>query len=386
MRTAVVIPTYNNPETILPVALAVHAVHPETMVVDDGSTLLPTDFESTLQANGIRLLRHTVNQGKGAAIITAANALADYDYIITFDADGQHAPKDIPPFLEAINQEGQQGDLILIGVRDFNTPNLPASSRFGRAFSNFWVKLETGSSLQDTQSGFRAYPVSLLRKISYSCTRYGFEIEVLVHLLWGGAQLREIPISVTYPPPEERISHFRPFMDNLRLSLLHTKLCLRRLIPWPHKRLVPRRESSKMPSLFKSPRAFFSTLLHENATPELLGVSAGVSSFLAVLPLFSCHMLVILYVCIRFRLNKVMALAMQNLYMPPFSPFLCIELGFFLRKGTFPTDLSFDTVVAQLHLRLLDWLLGSLILAPLFGVIAGYITYRIARRISKRLP
>ena len=95
-------------------------------------------------------------------------------------------------------------------------------------------------------------------------------------------------------------------------------------------------------------------------------------------------MLVILYVCIRFRLNKVMALAIQNLYMPPLSPFLCIELGFFLRKGTFLTDLSFDTVLKELHLRLLDWLLGSLILAPLFGVIAGYVTYRIARRIAQK--
>ena len=387
MKTLVVIPTYNNPTTILPVATTVRSVHPHVVVVDDGSSLLPNDFDSALSANGIALLRHEGNLGKGKSIIDAAEYAAreSFDYILTFDADGQHSPDDIPAFLQAIETQGQNRDTVFIGCRDFTVPNVPSSSKFGRNFSNFWVKLETSKSLQDTQSGFRAYPVAQLNRIRFISKRYDFEIESLVKLLWGGLQVVELPISVNYPPADERISHFRPFIDNLRLSLLHTLLCLRQLIPWPHKRLVPKRIQRKLPSFLKSPKAFFIYFLKENNSPTLLGVSAGVSSFLAVLPLITCHMAIILYVCIRLRLNKVMALAIQNLYMPPLSPFLCIELGFFMRNGRFLTELSMNTVVKEMHLRLWEWLLGSLILAPFFGIVAGIATFLIARHFSKQI-
>jgi len=384
MHCEVVIPVYDNERTVLQVALATRRLHPHVLVVDDGSTHQPDDFDNILKTNDIRLIRHPQNYGKGVALQTALKDLHErqVDYMITLDADGQHSPDDIPAFIELLEKEGQNHDLLVIGVRDFNAPNVPDSSKFGRKFSNFWIKLETGVTCADTQSGFRAYPVEPLSKLKFHCTRYNFEIEVLTRGLWGGLRLRELPIHVTYEPPEQRVSHFHPWKDNVRLSLLHTMLVTRRLLLFPHKRIVPK-PKLQLPSLWKHPKEFFLFLLKENATPELLAISAAVSSFLAVLPLISCHMLIILYVCIRLNLNKVMALAIQNLYMPPFTPFLCIELGYFMRHGAFLREASMQTIVHELHLRFWEWLLGSLVIAPIAAILSGLITYVTAKRLQK---
>ena len=383
MKTAVVIPHYNNPETVLGVAAACRRQLDDVLVVDDASTRLPPDFEASLADLGVALLKRPKNGGQGAAILDGAAHFdgLGFDYILTPDADGQHVPEDIPAFVDIIEAEGQQGDLVIVGLRDFSVPNVPGSSVFGRKFSNFWVRLESGVHCQDTQSGFRAYPVRALLKSGCSCRRYTFVVESLVRLLWGGIRLRELPIRTIYQPKERYVSHFRPFVDNLRFALLHTWLVCRQLLPWPKKRLAPR--PPREPSLFWKPHLFFRQLMRENATPEMLGVSAGVSTFLAVLPLLACHTVVILYTCIRLKLNKVMALAIQHLYMPPLTVFVCIELGFYMRHGAFLREASMQTVVREMHLRLLDWLLGSLVLAPLLALVAGLATCAIARRIQR---
>ncbi len=387
MLIAAVIPLYNNPGTILEVALACRKRLAKVVVVDDASTLLPPDFEKTLADNDITLLRHAQNQGYGAAIMTGLAELSrqGFDYAITLDADAQHSPDDLPAFTEAIAKEGTAKDTIFVGVRDFTVPNVPDSSKFGRSFSNFWVKLETGVACEDTQSGYRAYPIPPMMKMSCISSRYTFAVESLVRAFWGGVQLRELPIHVTYQTRDKYVSHFRPFVDNFRFSMLHTWLVTRRLLPWPAKRLVPKPATPPYPNPFRHPIQFLRYLLKENASPQLLATSAAVSTFLAVLPLFSCHILVILYVCVCLRLNKVMALTIQNLYMPPVTPFLCIELGYFMRNGHFLREASMQTIVHELHLRLLDWLLGSLIIAPLFAAIAGTITYLIAHRLQRNL-
>ncbi len=380
MNIACVIPYYNNPDTILDVAEKCRRYLQEVIVVDDGSTQHHQQFETTLQQLGITLLKHQENQGKGAALITAFNYLqhSDCDYAITIDADGQHKPEDLQAFIEAINEHAPDCDKIFIGVRDFTVPNVPGSSKFGRSFSNFWVALETGVLCRDTQSGFRAYPVKPLEKLRFSCRRYNFEIEILVKCLRGGIQLHELPIDVIYPPTDERISHFAPFKDNFRLSLLHTKLVCQKLLPIPAKRLVPKRPSN-IPKFWRHPKAFIKYIFSENATPEMLGISAAVSSFLAVFPIYGFSMLIILYVSIRLKLNKPMALAIQNLFMPPLSPFACILLGHFLRTGELLKPETFRFFSEFRH-RVFDWFCGSLVLAPLAAIIVGSIVMLIARK------
>ncbi len=377
-----VIPVYNCAEPAIRVARACRRNHVHVLVVDDGST--DADLHARLDGTDIAVVRHDRNRGKGQALVTAMHYLAGHDgtHMITLDGDGQHLPEDIPKLMDAIREDPEA---IVIGCRNFDTLNVPRSSRFGRGFSNFWIRLETGLVLKDTQSGFRAYPLRLLSRLRLAGAHYDFEIEVLVRAVWAGARVMEVPVSVVYPPPRERISHFRPFLDNARLSRMHARLVGRRLLPWPHKRLVKRSDHVVMSEFMRHPVRNLKRLLMENATPAGLAAAAAVSSLLAVLPLIGCHMVVIYYACSRLHLNKVMALAIQNLYMAPFTPFLCIQIGFYMRHGRWWTEFNREMLLHNFHHRLFEWLLGSLILAPIFAVIAGTITYLAARLLQRHL-
>jgi uncharacterized protein (DUF2062 family) len=287
--------------------------------------------------------------------------------MITLDADGQHYPADLEKFIPLLQQDDAT---LVIGCRDFNTENVPGSSRFGRSFANFWLKVETGRSIGDCQSGFRSYPVRYLNQLRFKGSRYDFEAEVLAKAAWAGLELTCVPISVKYPKPGERVSSFKPFLDNLRLTRIHSMLVGRRLLPVPHKKLVSRPRRLDL-SLLRHPGKVLRMLLEENATPEGLATAAAVGMFLAVLPFLFMHTLVILYVSLRLNLNKIVALNVQHLAMPPFIPALCIEIGYYLRHGKWLTELSFATVFEQFSARLWEWFLGSLIVAPVAALITG---------------
>ena len=176
--------------------------------------------------SNILVTRHELNKGKGSALSTAFQFAksGDYTHCISIDSDGQHFPEDIPNFLNSIKLNPE---CLWIGDRNFSpqkTQNVPLSSIFGRWFSNLWVWIETGTWLVDSQSGYRGYPI---RKIDFQRLKkknFDFEIEVLVNYLWSGIQVKSLPISCTYAKKTERVTHFKPLKDNLRLTLLHTQL------------------------------------------------------------------------------------------------------------------------------------------------------------------
>jgi len=372
-RVWCVIPVYNNAGTLREVAEQCRERMDRVLVVDDGST----DAAAATLLDGLDLavIRHDTNRGKGAALLTAAHHVGDRGgtHMITIDADAQHSPDDLPAFLAAIEEDS---DAVIVGSRDFSHPSVPGSSRFGRAFSNFWLRLETGISLPDTQSGFRVYPVRHLLRLGLRGQRYDFEVEALTRAAWAGLPLRSVPVRVWYPDRrEDRVSSFRPFVDNHRIALTHTRLVLRRLLPWPHRKLVKRSERWR---LLLHPREFMAALMKEHATPSGLAAAAAVGVFLGVLPLISCHMLVVLFVATRLNLNKVMALGIQNLCMPPFVPLACIELGYYMRHGAWLTRATKQTIVYEAPERLLEWLLASLLLAPLLAAIAAIVVYLLA--------
>jgi glycosyltransferase involved in cell wall biosynthesis len=371
-----VIPVYNDKNTVKSVAMECRARIPQVLVVDDGST--DTDVEALFSGSDIRVLRHEENRGKGAAIRSALRYVKQQGgrFMITVDADGQHYPRDLEKFIPLLQDDDTA---IVIGCRRFEGENIPRASSFGRKFSNFWLRVEAGVSIDDCQSGFRAYPVEHVSQLKLSGSHFDLEAEILARAIWAGLSLRTVSIDVWYPEPRLRISRFRPFVDNLRLTCMHARLVGRRLLPLPHRRLLPSIEKQVDPAVLLHPIRMLKSLLKENATPGLLAMSAAVGTFLAALPLISLHTLVIIYVATRLRLNKVMAVSIQNLCMPPFVPMICIELGYRMRYGSWLTNFSTKTILGELHHRLFEWLLGSLVVAPVAAVLVGGVVFLGAR-------
>lgn len=366
------IPVYNDGRTVEGVARKCRNELSHVLVVDDGST--DADVQALFAECDITVLRHERNRGKGRAILTALEYVEKRQgrFMITIDADGQHDPRDLQKFFPLL----AEGDTaIVIGSRDFDADNVPKSSSFGRKFGNFWLRVETGVSIDDCQSGFRAYPVEHLSRLKLTGAHFDFEAEVLARASWAGLRLKSVPVGVWYPEPGLRVSRFRPIVDNLRLTRMHARLVGRRLLPIPSRRLLPSTDGRVDPRILLHPLKLMKRLLKENATPGLLGASAVAGTFLAALPLIPIHTLVIIYVATRLQLNTVMAVSIQHLCMPPFVPMICIELGYYMRHGTWLTHFSSETILGEIHHRLFEWLLGSLVVAPLAALFVGAAVY-----------
>ncbi len=374
-----VLPVFNNRDTVKKIVSGCRNYLHNIIVVDDGST----DFDfSILDNKDVTVLKHARNQGKGKAIITALDHIRKKDgkFMITIDADGQHNPEDLKKFITLLQDDDSK---ILIGSRNFSIKNVPAKSRFGRKFANFWLRLESGASIDDCQSGFRAYPIKHLPHLNLKGKRYDFETEVLAKGAWAGLKLATVPISTFYESKEKRISHYRPFLDTLRISFMHTKLVLRRLLPWPHKRLISDQQTYFDFDMFYHPLAFIKKLLRQETTPLGLAFAAAVGVFLATLPIISLHTLAIIYVTSRLHLNKIMAVTIQHICIPPFVPIACIQLGHYLLYGKLIKVVSFEVIFAQLGDRLFEWFIGSLIIAPVLSIIVGVVVFLISNRLQR---
>ena len=378
IKITVLIPVYNHPETIRDVVINAVKIHPHVMVVDDGSDLKAADILSGLD---VTVLRHAKNIGKGAAILTGALKAESmgYTHIITIDADGQHDPSDLPRLISAVENNPRA---IIVGKRDFEKAEVPGASVFGRSFSNFWLRVQTGRSVGDTQSGFRAYPIAVLNKLKLHEKYYSFEVEVLVKAIWAGINVLEVDINVYYPKGDKRVTHFHCFKDNLRLSLLNTKLTMRSILPWPHKKILFDEQNEKTVSIWH-PVNSIKALITENASPEKIALAGALGVFLGALPLIACHTIIIIMVSSFLRLNKVAALSTSQLCMPPFMPAICIETGYFLRNGRFLTEVSMETIGYQAIERIYEWFLGSLLIGPVCGIIVGLFMYIVALMIKK---
>lgn len=228
-RFAFIIPVYNHAETVAQVVRKAQSSGFPVFVVDDGST----DDTATRLARikGIQLLRHERNEGKGQAILTGFMAASHVaDYAITIDADGQHDPEDAWNLIDAIPLKKRP---LVVGAREGMDENrdghIPWTSRFGRKFSNFWVRLSGGPKISDSQSGMRIYPLPEALSLPVRARRFQYEVEILVQAKRKGIPVLEVPIRVFYDPEGSRISHFRPFIDFLRNSKTFSRLIFTRI-------------------------------------------------------------------------------------------------------------------------------------------------------------
>ena len=217
------IPTYNNGGTIANVVRKTLEACSDVIVVNDGST---DNTRQALEAiEGITLVTYDQNRGKGYALKQGFKKALElgFAYAITLDGDGQHYPENIGLFLQAnIDHPGA----LIIGSRNLDNVDRSKGSSFANKFSNFWFYIQTGKNLDDTQTGYRLYPIKKLNFLWLLTSRYEAELELLVFASWHGVELVPIPIEVYYPPREERVSHFRPALDFSRISVLNTILCV----------------------------------------------------------------------------------------------------------------------------------------------------------------
>jgi glycosyltransferase involved in cell wall biosynthesis len=382
----IVIPVYNHAATVRDVVSRCQKYLTDVLVVDDGSE---EDVTALLDGLNVKVIRHELNRGKGQAILTAAHYARENNktHILTIDADGQHYPEQIPDFIESVNKHP---DSIIMGVRDFSASGVSFGSRFGRAFGNFWVRIQTGIKIKDIQSGYRVYPVFVLNNLKYMFHTYAFEDEVIVRALWAGVPVRELAVKVYYPAREKRISHFRKIPDNLKLTILNTYLTLRSIVPWPHLQI---QYENGIYCTISHPLKILKELYGNRNHPMKLALAGSLGVFLGALPLIGCHTLVIIYVASHLRLNKLLAITTSHICMPPIVPALCIEAGYYIRFGRFITlenvsslsDTSFLELGYMALQRLAEWFIGALVIGPVLAVICGIIIFILSLNIQKTI-
>ncbi|MGD0275394.1 MAG: glycosyltransferase family 2 protein [Syntrophales bacterium] len=229
-RLAIVIPVYNHEGRIASVVREALKLQCLLLVIDDGST--DRTYDRIKDIPSIKIIRHYNNRGKGAAILTgfmAAKPMADW--AVTIDADGQHHPEDIEHLIRAVPGGTRP---IIIGRREgMDHQHVPWKSRFGRIFSNFWVRASGGPDIEDTQSGFRLYPLPEAMNIPVRARHFQFELEILIKAKWQGIAVLEAPIRVTYQSEGERVSHYRGFVDFYRNTGTFSRLIFTRLFVLP---------------------------------------------------------------------------------------------------------------------------------------------------------
>ncbi|MFC1687622.1 glycosyltransferase family 2 protein [Patescibacteria group bacterium] len=195
MKIAVIIPAKNEKERIVQVLKKVKEQVPESdiIVVDDGSDDQTVKTAGSVQ--GIIVLRHRINLGKGAALKTGCEAAIQRgaETIVLMDADGQHNPEDIPRFLESLSGEHD----IIIGSRKIGK-DMPLAMRFGNKFLSLVTSLLFKSYVTDTQSGYRAFRASVYPKIKWDSTGYAVETEMIINAAKHHLRTKEIDIQTVY--------------------------------------------------------------------------------------------------------------------------------------------------------------------------------------------
>jgi glycosyltransferase involved in cell wall biosynthesis len=158
------------------------------------------------------VIRHTVNQGKGAALNTGFRAAREqgWDAVLTMDADGQHAPEDIPAFLAALAGGGADA---WVGNRMGGANAMPLVRRLTNRFMSWLLSREMGQWVPDTQCGFRLFTARAIPAAPTDSQRFAAESEVLLDLAGRGVRFGAVPIRVIYGDERSKI---RPLRDTIR--------------------------------------------------------------------------------------------------------------------------------------------------------------------------
>ncbi|WP_438766317.1 glycosyltransferase family 2 protein [Kushneria sp. TE3] len=230
----VLVPVYNHEQAIVTTCEGLACLDLPIVLIDDGSHVAcAAVLERLAQAPGVHLLRLARNGGKGRAVrlgLAHARELG-FTHALQVDADGQHDPSSLPPFIEAARQHPER---LLIGYPRFDH-SVPLHRFISRYITHVWVWCNTlSTALRDTMCGVRLYPLVPVNALlaRHGCgDRMEFDTEVLVRWFWAGQPVDNLAVRVTYPT--DGVSHFRLFRDNVLMARMHLRLTLGMLIRLP---------------------------------------------------------------------------------------------------------------------------------------------------------
>ncbi len=380
LGACVIIPTYNNKATLEQVITDVLEFTNNVIVVNDGST----DNTNVIidRFNIIQKVGYAKNVGKGWALRQAFEYAIEkgYKYAITIDSDGQHFAKDLPTFIDKLATEK---NAIIIGARNMNQASVPGGSTFGNKVSNFWFKVETGINSPDTQSGYRLYPLDPIKKMRFITRKYEFEIEVLVKCAWAGVDVLSVPVTVYYPPKEERISHFRPYKDFIRIGVLNTVLVLITFL------YIKPRNFLRSIFIKKNFRQTLKAHLYNpHHSPQLKAISVAFGVFMGIVPIWGFQLMAAIFLAIVLKLNKPLVIVAANISVPPMIPIIIFASykagGFWMGKKAVQFDYSKYTSLLSIKNNLQQYILGSISLAIVAAIFFGLLTFILLKLFNKK--
>ncbi len=216
MQATLIIPTYNEEDTIQTLINAIKAAHPDLQIIisDDGSSDHGVD---QIDATGVDIIHHPYNIGNGAAVKSGIRA-SKGDFLIFMDADGQHDSADIPALLESMDRY----DMVVGERRSAQQASL-ARAIMNRLY-NLLASYVTGFPIKDLTSGFRAVRADLARDILPLLPNgYSWPTTMTLVLLRSGFSVKYIPINAQ--PRKYGISRIRPVRDGFRFFMIIVKIC-----------------------------------------------------------------------------------------------------------------------------------------------------------------
>jgi len=246
-----VIPVYNHPTTVGSMVQGVLGAGLHCILVDDGcepGCAAVLDALSVQHGAQVTLVRLSHNQGKGGAMMAGMrHALAaGYSHALQIDADGQHAVADIPAFIALARS---RPEAMVCGAPRYDA-SVPKSRLYGRYATHVWVWINTLSlDIEDSMCGFRVYPLRAAISVMDGARigkRMEFDTEILVRMHWKGMPFITQRTAVTYP--QDGLSHFRVWRDNVLISGMHARLFCGMLVRSPvllARRLMGRRRTGQ---------------------------------------------------------------------------------------------------------------------------------------------
>jgi glycosyltransferase involved in cell wall biosynthesis len=376
LKCCVIIPTYNNDTTLKKVVDGVLNYTSNIIIVNDGSndntSIILKEFTDLIQIKFIK------NKGKGMALRKGFERAFEegFEFAITIDSDGQHYPDDIPIF---INELEKDKNILLIGSRNMTHDSVPKNSSFGNKFSNFWFWVDTEIWLTDTQSGYRVYPLKVANEIKFYTTKFEFEIEAIVKIAWRDVDVKNVPINVLYS--DDRVSHFRPYKDFARISVLNTWLFLVAILYIKPRNIIRRIKKKGIKRILKE------NVIQSQDPPLKKSLSIALGVFIGIAPLWGFQTILVFALAIPLKLNKLIAFTFSNISIPPMIPF--IIYGSLLMGGWIlgtDTRIDFENISANAKLLgdIKEYIVGSFALALVSALLFGSVGYIILKIISKK--